>query len=82
MTDRVEEIIDSVEGGVAKSINDIISDVVDLESEPELTKEELSDIDDAIFTCDMCGWTMPVDDREDDSDLNVCRECYQDGEDD
>jgi hypothetical protein len=42
-----------------------------------LSKEELSDIDKAIFTCDLCGWTMPQEEmgESEESDGFLCREC-------
>lgn len=75
MTDRVKQVIDSVEGGVCKSIDELLNDIgFDL---AELSKEEVEDIDDAIFTCSLCGWTMSCDERAEDDD-DTCLECYDD----
>lgn len=73
---RIQELIDSVEGGVCKSIDELCRESLEVELE-ELTKEELSEIDQNIFTCDQCGWTMSVDDLGDreESDGFLCREC-------
>jgi hypothetical protein len=74
---RVQPIIDSVEGGVAQGIEQLCEDAgLDFDA---LTREELEEIDNAIFTCELCGWTLPVDDRNDgeSGDGLLCRECSE-----
>lgn len=79
MSDRAQQVIDQVEGGVARSIGELCEQAgFSLE---DLTKEETDEIDEAIFTCDMCGWTMPREEESESADGN-CRECEEEEDDD
>lgn len=75
---KLEEMIESVEGGVARGIDELVREYLDCELE-DLTEEQLEEIDEAIFTCEMCGWTMPVEEQSED-DAALCRECQEDEE--
>lgn len=71
MNDDIQKCVRSVDGGVAKSLDEIVRDVLNKELE-EL--EELSELDDEIFTCTDCGWTMPRE-EESENEPDVCIEC-------
>jgi hypothetical protein len=40
-----------------------------------LSNETLTEIDDRVFLCEVCGWWCDADER---SDGNVCENCYDD----
>lgn len=45
----------------------------------DLDKEVTDDIDEAIFTCEDCGWTMPRE-EESEAEEGKCKECVEDHE--
>ena len=77
MTDKIDDLISSVDGGVAQSICEMVRDQLDIELE-DLPQTDLDRIDEAIFTCELCGWTMPTDDESEED--GICRECQEDEE--
>lgn len=77
MTPRVIELVNYVEGGLALSLEDVALNCgYDLDT---FTDEELDQLDDALFTCEVCGWLQPTDNRPDASeDEDVCDQCQDD----
>ena len=71
--DKIDEMISSVDGGCSSSICELVREHLDKELE-ELSQDETDRIDEAIFTCEQCGWTMPIDEQADEDD-SICREC-------
>lgn len=73
MSERIAKLIDSIEGGVAKGIDELVREYCDCEL-TDLLQEETTDIDLAIFECQYCNWTMPVDSLWEESD-DTCDQC-------
>lgn len=77
---RMDEMIDSVGGGVCKTIEELCEEfniVFD-----DLIPREHAYIDERIFCCDRCNWTMPCDELADSEEADgfICRECDDEGE--
>src|SRR5438128_1737565 len=76
---RIEEISDYVGGGCAQNLSELCQSVLDC-TEDDLTREELCEWEEKLFTCDQCEWTMPIEElsESESSDGFLCLEC--DGE--
>ena len=48
--------------------------------EYDLTDDEYGDFDEAIFSCDQCGWWWETYEMADDDEGRICTECHQDNE--
>lgn len=75
-----------IEGGVTKDFMQIIDEWVEdgfiSQEEYDLNEMAIAGIfDDGFFTCNGCGWTMPVCEMSSDSDWE-CNECAEDEYDD
>jgi hypothetical protein len=71
-TSRIKEAIESVGGGVCKSVPEILQDFE--VNYYTLTPEELEDLDSEIFNCSICDWTLP---EEENGGEGVCVECLE-----
>ena len=77
---KIQAIIDSVEGGVPKCIQTLLDEAID---DGWLTQKEyqeneiaiLAMIDDSIFTCNICDWTIPIEEMSEVNDDWRCRDC-------
>lgn len=78
MHPQAQQIVDQVEGGVARSIDELVRETLEMELE-DLDNEVTDDIDEAIFTCENCGWTMPREEESEDEE-GTCEECVEDQE--
>ncbi len=74
----LDKIIRCVDGGVCRSIEELCKECLDKECLDKefdsLSTKDQREIEDAIFTCTDCGWTMPNDELSEEED-GVCREC-------
>ena len=78
MLDWISKLVDAVEGGVARSLDELCREHLsrELDSFPQ---DELEELDEYLFTCESCGWTMPIEEQaeeEPDGEL-ICRECAE-----
>lgn len=67
---RVQAIADELAGQCLLSIDDVLT------SEEANDSEFLSELDSRIFTCEVCGWICPDDERTEDSE--ICEDCAND----
>lgn len=77
MKNFVEYVVRGVEGGVSEDIMTLVDtarEELNIEdswfTEHEL--EILRMIDNEVFTCNLCGWTMPVEEMGEDW---ICNDC-------
>lgn len=81
---RIDTIFARIEGGSAVDMYQLIDQAID---EGEITQEEYLKNEMAIanyfdthyFTCSGCGWTMPISDMGEDSEVGdlVCTDCEE-----
>lgn len=78
VADRIAEF---VEAGVPESVEEIYARVREEDEPLEITSlpdEIVKQIDDAIFNCDVCNWTMPTEEEAEADEVNggrVCLDC-------
>ena len=73
---RLQPLIDSVEGGVCRSLEELCQEFIGC-ALTDLTQEELQYLDESLFVCSICDWTLPVDDRSEDDDEDICQDCAE-----
>ena len=76
-----ENVIDIVEGGVSVDIMTLLDTAIDegYLSQTAFSENELDImrfIDENIFTCEVCDWTMPIEEMS--SENQVCKDCSND----
>lgn len=71
MSPSVKKLVESVEGGVCKSLDELIEESFPPGTLP--TDDEYQQIDNNVFECQSCGWTLPTEEMSIDDD--VCEEC-------
>lgn len=72
-----DQVAEYVEGGVAVSIQGIV-DILGYDYDA-LDNTTLTQIDEVVFECEGCDYTMPVDCMADTpDDQNICNDCYPD----
>lgn len=73
--DPVSILTEHVDGGSCASIEELCNQCdIDFDS---LTQEQLEEIDQYLFTCCQCDWTLPIDRLSQyDEDELICDECH------
>lgn len=85
-TKIVQFFEETIDGGVCQGDWTIIESLVEEEIvTSEFLKANEADIclafDERWFTCNQCGWTMPICSMSYDSHDNVCEDCYEENTD-
>ena len=70
--DGMDRMLEYVDGGVCASIEEIVT-ALDMDYDA-LDQDDFELIDDYLFTCEECDWTMPFDDKMEGTE--VCLDCY------
>lgn len=77
---QIRDLIEHI-SGTTKTVEDGL-ELIGLDRDADLGELTLMQIDEAVFTCEACGWTLSVDeraDREDDGDGDLCLDCAEEG---
>lgn len=74
-TSRVQEVIDDLVG-TAQDLGSVCEQHGF--TQDQLTRDELAQIDDWIFECEVCGWWCGTDER---FDAETCTDCHEAEED-
>ena len=74
-------ITDQVEGGTSSGILEMVDIAIDsgaFDAEFFYGAEMaiLSIVDQEIFQCDQCSWTLPISEMSDETENYICNNCY------
>jgi hypothetical protein len=69
-----EYLAKEVDGGVGKSIDYLLDQEFGFDTS-NLTLEQCYQIDDTVFECAGCGWTMPSDMLSENEEDMICTDC-------